>query len=183
MTKDITFSLPAEAMQGASEAVILGDFNNWNPEHAPKLIKQEDGSFSVAVPLEEGETYRYRFLLDNEIWVNDYNAQSYEPVPGFNIDNCVITVAESTIEENRNEVIVAPKRTIKKKDKVKQEQAPTDASVKSVVAKTSKKIGSKAKTAKAKGEQKVKAKVAEDKVPKMEKPLKEVKEESPKSDE
>jgi hypothetical protein len=178
MTKDITFSLPAEAMQGASEAVVLGDFNNWNPQHAPKLVKQEDGSFSVAVPLQEGETYRYRFLLDNKIWVNDYNAQRYEPAPGLNIDNCVITVPESPAEENSNEVIVAPKRAIKKATKVKREEASADASVKSVAAKTPKKAGSKAKTTKDKGEKKAKNKVAGDKLSTIEKPLEDA---SPKS--
>lgn len=163
MTKDITFSLPAEAMQGASEAVILGDFNNWNPEHAPKLVKQEDGSFSVVVPLEEGETYRYRFLLDNEIWVNDYNAQRYEPAPGLNIDNCVITVPESPVEKNRNEVIVAPKRTIKKVDK-----PGTDKSVMPAAAKAPKKAGSK--STKAEGEKKTNAKAAGEKASRSAKP-------------
>jgi len=159
MTKNITFSLPAEAMQGASEAVILGDFNNWNPENAPKLVKQEDGSFSVVVPLEEGETYHYRFLLDNITWVNDYNAQRYEPVPELNIDNCVITVPESSAEENRNELSLAPKRTIKKADK-----DLTDKSIKPAAPKASKKAGSK--TTKAQGEKKTKAKTTGEKVSK-----------------
>ena len=154
MTKDITFSLPAEAMQGASEAVILGDFNNWDPEHASKLVKQKDGSFSVMIPLEEEETYHYRFLLDNEIWVNDYNAQGYEAVPGLNVDNCVITVPESPAEENRNEATVAPKKVRKKAAKVKQDQAATDASTEPVAVKTPKKAGTKTKTTKAKGEKK-----------------------------
>lgn len=183
MTKDITFSLPAEAMQGAGEAVILGDFNNWNPEHASKLVKQQDGSFSAVVPLEEGETYHYRFLLDKARWVNDYNAQGYEPAPGLNIDNCVITVPESSVEENRDEKPVAPKKAAKKTAKVKQEQAPTDSSIKPVAAKAPKKAGSKTKATKAKGEKKIKAKVEEDKVSKVEKSLKEVKEASPKSGE
>ncbi len=173
MTKDITFSLPAEAMQGAGEAVILGDFNNWNPEHASKLVKQQDGSFSAVVPLEEGETYHYRFLLDNARWVNDYNAQGYEPAPGLNIDNCVITVPESSVEGNKNEVIVAPKRTIKKADK-----PVADKSVKS--AKTSKKAGSK--IPKAEGEKKAKAKASGDKASKSIKP-KAAKSASPKTEE
>ena len=178
MTKNITFSLPAEAMQEANEAVILGDFNNWDPEHAPRLVKQQDGSFSAVVSLEEGETYRYRFLLDNEIWVNDYNAQAYEPVPGFNADNCIITVPESSAEENKNELIVAPKRTIKKAAKLK--PTPEDAGTKLVAAKTSKKAGPKTKATKAKADKKVKTKVAGDKVSKTEKPPEGA---SPKSDE
>ena len=175
MTKNITFSLPAEAMQEANEAVILGDFNNWDPEHAPRLVKQQDGSFSVVVSLEEGETYRYRFLLDNEIWVNDYNAQRYEPALGLNIDNCVITVPESPVEENRNEVIIEPKRTLKKADK-----PVADKSIKPAAAKVSKKAASK--TTKAGEQKKIKTKAPEAKVAKPEK-RKAVKKASPKSEE
>lgn len=92
MTKNITFTLPAEALEGASEAFLLGDFNNWNPENAPKLEKQKDGSFKTVAKLEEGKTYEYRFLLNDGRWVNDYNAQSYTNVQGMHVDNCVITV-------------------------------------------------------------------------------------------
>ena len=30
MTTKIAFTLPAEAVEGASEVILLGDFNNWN---------------------------------------------------------------------------------------------------------------------------------------------------------
>ena len=96
MTKSITFSLPAEAVQGASEVKLLGDFNNWNPENAPRLERQADGTYKAAAELEAGKTYHYRFLLDNGNWVNDYSAQHYEYVPGFYIDNCVISVPEES---------------------------------------------------------------------------------------
>jgi hypothetical protein len=100
MTSKIAFTLPAEALEGASEAILLGDFNNWNPENAPKLEKQPDGSFKAFAHLEEGHTYHYRFLLDNERWVNDYNAESYVAIPGLYVDNCVITVPVSQDEQN-----------------------------------------------------------------------------------
>jgi len=101
MKKNITFTLPAEAVEGATEAFLLGDFNNWNPENAPRLKKQPDGSYKTTAQLEEGKTYQYRFLLNDGRWVNDYHAQKYVPVSGFFIDNCVITVPVSTAEENK----------------------------------------------------------------------------------
>ena len=110
MTKNITFSLPAEAVEGASEGILLGDFNNWNPQKAPKLEKQADGSYKAVAQLEEGKTYHYRFLLDNGKWVNDYHAQKYEYVPGLYVDNCVITIPQ-TAEKNKKEKTVAPKTT------------------------------------------------------------------------
>ena len=166
MTKDITFSLPAEAMQGAGEAIILGDFNSWNPENAPKLVRQEDGSFNAVVPLEAGKTYHYRFLLDNTRWVNDYHAQKYEAVPGLYIDNCVITVPE----ESKVEEPVVSKKATKEID----EAAPVN-DIKPVTAKTSKKAAPKAKAPKASASKNVKPKVTEAKEPKPAKAAKKIK--------
>jgi hypothetical protein len=99
MKKNIVFTLPAEALEGATEAVLLGDFNNWTPAKEFELESHQDGSFRTVVPLEEGETYHYRFLLNNGKWVNDYDAQQYTHVAGLYIDNCVITVSESANNE------------------------------------------------------------------------------------
>lgn len=100
MTKNITFTLPAVAMEGASEAYLVGDFNNWNPEHAPKMEKQKDGSYKTVAKLEEGKTYQYRFLLNDGRWVNDYNAENYPHVEGLNVDNSEITVPVSEKTED-----------------------------------------------------------------------------------
>ena len=100
MKKEITFSYPAEAMQGANEIYLVGDFNNWNIEEAIKFEYAMDGFFKAMAELEEGQTYHYRFLLDNGRWVNDHNAQSYVVIPELYVDNCVITVPFSIIEES-----------------------------------------------------------------------------------
>ena len=115
MTTKIAFTLPAEAVAGASEAILLGDFNNWNPEKAPKLERQADGSYKAFAQLEEGNTYHYRFLLDNERWVNDYNAQNYVYDPGFYVDNCEITVPVSEHKENKK-AAPAQAETLAKKE-------------------------------------------------------------------
>lgn len=99
MKKEITFSYPAEAMQGATEIFLVGDFNDWNIEDAIKFEYAMDGFFKAVAELEEGQTYNYRFLLDNGRWVNDHNAQSYVVIPELYVDNCVITVPFSVIEE------------------------------------------------------------------------------------
>ena len=101
MKKDITFTLPAEAVQGSTGALLLGDFNNWSAENAPRLEKQPDGSYKTTAQLEEGKTYQYRFLLDDGRWVNDYHAQEYVPVDGLYVDNCVITVPVSHPEQEK----------------------------------------------------------------------------------
>lgn len=115
MKKRITFTLPAEAVEGASEVILLGDFNNWNPEVAPRLKKQ-DASFITIVELEVGNTYHYRFMSNDGRWINDYNAQRYEPAPGLHVDNCVITVTED-IEEPEAPAKSAAKKAASAKPK------------------------------------------------------------------
>lgn len=125
MKKNITFTLPAEALQGATEAFLLGDFNNWNPQNAPKMEKQPDGSFKTAAQLEEGKTYQYRFLLNDGRWVNDYHAQNYVPVSGLYVDNCVITLPETKSVENKKVVAKpAPVNTKVVKAETSKTQSP-----------------------------------------------------------
>lgn len=116
MKKDIIFKLPAEAVEGATQALLLGDFNDWSSEKAIELKKQDDGSYKTIVQLEAGRTYQYRFLLDDGRWVNDYNAQNYVPVSGFFVDNCVITVPETLdIEVD----VTSKAKPVKKNEKAK----------------------------------------------------------------
>ncbi|MEO8961233.1 MAG: isoamylase early set domain-containing protein [Ginsengibacter sp.] len=176
MKKNITFSLPAEALDGAREAILLGDFNDWNGDNAPRLVKQHDGTYSAVVQLEVGKTYHYRFLLDNTRWVNDYNAERYEAVAGLHIDNSVITVPGSVDEENKNEDVV------KKAPKKKAAKADADEDTKATVAKAAKKVVSKAKPVKTESKKSVTAKTAEGKVSKAEKPTKAEKKITPKAD-
>ena len=125
MKKEITFSYPAEAMQGATEIYLVGDFNNWNIEEAIKFEYALDGFFRAMTELEEGQTYHYRFLLDNGRWVNDHNAQSYVVIPELYVDNCVITVPFSVIEESG--VGSKAKATSKKETKPAEESKPKSA--------------------------------------------------------
>lgn len=145
MKKNITFTLPAEAVKGATEAFLLGDFNNWNPQNAPKLEKQPDGSFKTAAQLEEGKTYQYRFLLNDGRWVNDYHAQNYVPVSGLYVDNCVITIPVSKAEENKKTASAKPAPANTKVVKAETVKAQSTENAESVKPKAVKKATSRAK--------------------------------------
>lgn len=70
----VTFKLPADV--NAETVHLCGEFNEWSPtKHNMKRLK--DGSFSVTVSLDAGESYRFRYLLDNERWENDWDADAY----------------------------------------------------------------------------------------------------------
>jgi 1,4-alpha-glucan branching enzyme len=72
----VTFTVPAEAAAEAKKVALVGEFNGWNPEEAIALKKQKDGSFKAIVELASGE-YQFRYILDDEKWENDWEADKY----------------------------------------------------------------------------------------------------------
>jgi 1,4-alpha-glucan branching enzyme len=67
----VTFRVPGEEVQVG--AAVLGDFNDWNVEANP-LVRRKDGTYSTTLTLETGRTYRFRYLIDSERWLNDPDA-------------------------------------------------------------------------------------------------------------
>lgn len=63
---------------GAESALLLGEFNDWNPDTEP-MRRLKDGSFSLTLSLDTGRDYRFRYLFDGEQWANDDAADDYEP--------------------------------------------------------------------------------------------------------
>ena len=84
-----TFTLPAEAVQGAKKVVLVGDFNGWDTDAGIKMKKQKD-VYKTTVELETGKEYEFRYLLDGETWENDWAADKYVATP-FGVDNSVVS--------------------------------------------------------------------------------------------
>ena len=84
----VTFSVPQAAFEGAKEIKVLGDFTNWEAEKAIPM-KAQNGDFLASVELEPGKAYQFRYLIDNELWENDPEADNYAPTP-FGVMNSVI---------------------------------------------------------------------------------------------
>lgn len=74
----------------ADSAALAGDFNDWSLTDNP-MKKLKNGSFSLTVSLDADQSYSFRYVLDNDIWVNDPDADSYA-VNEHGEDNSVITV-------------------------------------------------------------------------------------------
>ena len=70
----VEFRLPADV--GAGQAWLCGEFNEWSRENTP-MVAQDDGSLSVTVDLEPGQSYRFRYYLGEERWENDWAADAY----------------------------------------------------------------------------------------------------------
>lgn len=84
----IWFYLPPEVE--ANTAHLVGDFNQWD-EAANPMKERKDGTFYTAVTLEKGKDYEFRYLLDNERWENDWDADAYASNK-LGIENSVVSV-------------------------------------------------------------------------------------------
>jgi 1,4-alpha-glucan branching enzyme len=84
----VTFKLPAEVE--AETAALCGEFNDWDATAEP-MKKLKDGSFSVTTSLDAGQSYRFRYWLDDERWENDWEADAYKP-NDFGSEDSVVTV-------------------------------------------------------------------------------------------
>ena len=87
----VTFMLPGIAAPAAENVCIVGDFNNWSiTEHPMKRLKS--GDFSIALDLEPGREYRFRYIIDGCRWENDWNADKYVPTQFGDSENSVVIV-------------------------------------------------------------------------------------------
>lgn len=50
--------------------VVAGDFNNWSTAADPLYDRENDGVWSVIIPLEPGR-YEYKFHVNGEKWIPD----------------------------------------------------------------------------------------------------------------
>ena len=72
----VTFFLPEEAAPEARKIAVVGDFNNWDKK-ADLMTKQKDGSFTLTLELPSNKEYRFKYLIDDTQWENDWCADKY----------------------------------------------------------------------------------------------------------
>lgn len=89
-TCEVVFRLPKAGAPGARNVTIVGDFNGWDKESTP-MRKLGNGDFTVTLELEAGRQYRFRYLIDGELWENDWHADKYVRSP-YGADDSVVCV-------------------------------------------------------------------------------------------
>ena len=109
MTSKINFTLPAEFVEQVSEGVLVGEFNNWNPEEGVPLEKKEDGTLQAEIALTAGRSYQYRYLLSDGRWVNDQRNTTWTEAYGAHVENCVVEVPVLTIKKESTKKATAKK--------------------------------------------------------------------------
>ncbi len=86
---NVTFRLPQKAAPDAQIVTIVGDFNNWNLTET-QMEKLKSGDFKLTLKLPTNREYRFRYLVDNNRWENDWCADKYVPNPFGGDDSLVI---------------------------------------------------------------------------------------------
>lgn len=87
----VTFKIPAEMANNAKTANIVGDFNGWSGSANP-MKRLKKGAFTTTVDLETGKTYQFRYLLNENQWENEAEADNFVTSPYGDSDNSVISV-------------------------------------------------------------------------------------------
>ena len=88
----VTFRIPSSVGIDHKSASVLGSFNDWNKtsHRMKKLVK--DGSFSIVVDLECGKEYEFKYLLDQNVWLNDDSADNQVTTHYGDSSNSVVSV-------------------------------------------------------------------------------------------
>lgn len=82
----VTFKVPVEG----ERLSLLGEFNDWR-EDAHPMKKRKDGSFSITISLDAGKDYRFRYLKDDQEWLDDEAPDTFV-LNRFGGQDCVISV-------------------------------------------------------------------------------------------
>lgn len=70
----VTVDFVVPAAVGGRFADLVAEFVAWVPL---SMDRRDDGSFHIAIRLATGERWRYRFLVDGDRSMNDWDADDY----------------------------------------------------------------------------------------------------------
>ena len=87
----VTFRLPKRDAGTAEKANVVGEFNEWQSAATP-MTRLKDGSFKANVDLEPGRAYQFRYLLDDNRWINDAEAEAFVPTEFHDAENSLVRV-------------------------------------------------------------------------------------------
>jgi hypothetical protein len=76
----VTFVLDEDAHPGPVS--VVGDFNDWTPG-THLLRRRTNGTRSVAVTLDKGDSVRFRYLGHNGHWFDDHDADGHDAHGGI----------------------------------------------------------------------------------------------------
>jgi len=88
-TCKLTFRLLKNEVGSARTVHIVGDFNKWNT-HKTAMKHLKNGDFKLELELESNREYQFRYLLDQNHWINEPEADKTAPTPYHDSVNSVV---------------------------------------------------------------------------------------------
>jgi 1,4-alpha-glucan branching enzyme len=85
----VKFSLSGESYNNAETMCVSGEFNDWSPDSTP-MKKSKVGVWSVTVDLETGKEYQFRYLINNQNWENDPDADKSVPSGHGSVNSVIV---------------------------------------------------------------------------------------------
>ncbi|MEO8255327.1 MAG: isoamylase early set domain-containing protein [Flavobacterium sp.] len=83
----VTFSIEAK---NATQAAVVGDFNNWNEEEGT-LSKLKNGTFKATFDINKDAAYEFKYVVDGE-YINESEADSFKWNEFAGTENSVLEV-------------------------------------------------------------------------------------------
>lgn len=74
----VTFAVPAAVVEGATKVAVVGEFNQWDAS-AHILKKQKTGEFKATIELPVAQEIQFRYVVDDQTWLNDEEADKMVP--------------------------------------------------------------------------------------------------------
>lgn len=87
----VTFGVPESEGNEVRKVHVVGEFNNWSTSATP-MKRSRNGEFTVSMELRPGQEYQFRYLLDNNRWENDSEADKSADTPYGDARNSVIVI-------------------------------------------------------------------------------------------
>jgi 1,4-alpha-glucan branching enzyme len=87
----VKFALPSVLNGDFKKASVVGDFNNWDAAQHP-LRKRSNGMYTAIVELPSGSEYQFRYLLDENRWENEPEADRQEVTSFGDSHNSVVVI-------------------------------------------------------------------------------------------
>jgi 1,4-alpha-glucan branching enzyme len=73
----VTFCVSHEIW--ADSIALVGEFNDWDPHSLLLQQSRADAEWSVTIELDPGHSYRFRYLVNGEEWMDDDHCDGSEP--------------------------------------------------------------------------------------------------------
>ena len=86
----VSFEVPTDRIGKGRDVRVLGTFNGWSWDKGLAMTNG-GGTYKADIELAPGD-YQFRYLVDNQEWQNDWEAQGYT-ASGYNSDNCLLELA------------------------------------------------------------------------------------------